>query len=39
MNIKESLGKVFDRYVVMHLSAMLIVIILLCVGVGFGLDI
>ena len=38
MNIKESLGKVFDRYVVIHLSAMLIVIILLCVGVGFGLD-
>ena len=38
MNIKESLGKVFDRYVVINLSAMLVVIILLCLGVGFGLD-
>ena len=39
MNIKESLSKIFDRYVVINLSAMLVVIILLCVGVGFGLDI
>ena len=38
MNIKESLSKIFDRYVVINLSAMLVVIILLCVGVGFGLD-
>ena len=38
MNIKESLGKVFDRYVVINLSAMLVVVILLCLGVGFGLD-
>ena len=38
MNIKEALGKVFDRYVVINLSAMLVVIILLCIGVGFGLD-
>lgn len=38
MNIKESLRKVFDRYVVINLSAMLVVIILLCIGVGFGLD-
>ena len=38
MNIKESMGKVFDRYVVINLSAMLVVVILLCVGVGFGLD-
>ena len=38
MNIKESLGKVFDRFVVINLSAMLVVIILLCLGVGFGLD-
>ena len=38
MNIKETLGKVFDRYVVINLSAMLVVIILLCIGVGFGLD-
>lgn len=38
MNIKESLGKVFDRFVVINLSAMLVVIILLCIGVGFGLD-
>jgi beta-lactam-binding protein with PASTA domain len=39
MNIKESLGKVFDRYVVINLSAMLIVGILLCIGVAFGLDV
>ena len=39
MNIKESLSKIFDRYVVINLSAMLVVVILLCVGVGFGLDI
>jgi beta-lactam-binding protein with PASTA domain len=39
MKIKEYLGKVFDRYVVINLSAMLVVIILLCVGVGYGLDI
>lgn len=38
MNIKESLGKIFDRYVVINLSAMLVVVILLCIGVGFGLD-
>ena len=38
MNIKESLRKVFDRYVVINLSAMLVVIILLCIGVGLGLD-
>ena len=38
MNIKETLGKVFDRYVVINLSAMLVVVVLLCVGVGFGLD-
>ena len=38
MNIKESLSKAFDRYVVINLSAMLVVIILLCLGVGFGLD-
>lgn len=39
MNIKETLGKVFDRYVIINLSAMLVVVILLCVGVGIGLDI
>jgi beta-lactam-binding protein with PASTA domain len=38
MNIKESLGKVFDRFVVINLSAMLVIIILLCIGVGVGLD-
>lgn len=38
MNIKESLGKVFDRYVIINLLAMLVVVIGLCVGVGFGLD-
>ena len=39
MNIKESLRKVFDRYVVVNLSAMLVVVVLLCIGVAFGLDI
>ena len=39
MNIKESLRKIFDRFVVINLLAMLVVIILLCIGVGFGLDI
>ena len=38
MNIKESLRKVFDRFVVINLSAMLAVVILLCIGVAFGLD-
>ena len=38
MNVKEMLKKVFTRDVVLHLSAMLLVIILLCLGVGFGLD-
>ncbi len=34
----EFLKKIFTRDVVLHLSAMLLVIILLCLGVGFGLD-
>ena len=38
MDVKEYLKRVFDRFVVLNLVAMFIVIILLCVGVGYGLD-
>ena len=37
--MKEFLGKLFRNYIVRHLMAMVLVVILLCVGVGFGLDI
>ena len=37
--MKEFLGKLFRNYIVRHLMAMALVVILLCVGVGFGLDI
>ena len=36
--MKEFLGKLFRNYIVRHLMAMALVVILLCVGVGFGLD-
>ncbi len=38
MNVKDLLGKIFSRYLVGHLVAMIIVIILLCIGVKFALD-
>ncbi len=38
MNTKEFLGKIFDRYVVYNLLAMVAVVILLCIGVKYGLD-
>ena len=38
MNAKDFFGKVFSRYVVINLLAMAAVVILLCVGVKFGLD-
>lgn len=38
MNVKDFFGKLFSRYLVGHLIAMAVVIILLCVGVKFGLD-
>ena len=36
--IKEFLKRVFTRFVVINLLAMLLVIVLLCLGVSFGLD-
>lgn len=32
------LRKLFGKYIVRHLMAMVLVVILLCVGIGFGLD-
>lgn len=39
MNAKEFFGKLASRYLLLHLLAMAGVIILLCVGVKYGLDI
>lgn len=39
MNIKELARKIFSRYLVLHLLGMTVFIILLCVGVKYGLDI
>ena len=39
MNAKDFFGKLFSRYLVGHLLAMAVVVVLLCVGVKFGLDI
>lgn len=39
MNIKELARKIFSRYLVLHLVGMTVFIILLCVGVKYGLDI
>jgi len=38
MNTKEIFDKIFSRYLVCHLLAMLVVIILLTIGVKYGLD-
>lgn len=38
MNAKDFFGKLFSRYLVGHLMAMAVVVVLLCVGVKFGLD-
>ena len=38
MNAKDFFGKIFSRYVVLNLLAIAVVVILLCVGVKFGLD-
>ena len=37
MSGKDFLDKIFSRYLLLHLAAMALVVILLCVGVGFGL--
>jgi hypothetical protein len=39
MNAKDFFGKLFSRYLVGHLLAMVVVVVLLCAGVKFGLDI
>lgn len=38
MKAKEFLGKLFRNYIVRHLMAMVLVVVLLCIGLGFGLD-
>jgi len=38
MNTKDFFGKLFSRYLVGHLIAMAVVIVLLCVGVKYGLE-
>jgi len=38
MDIKGITRKVFSRYLMLHLLAMAVVVVLLCVGVKFGLD-
>ncbi len=39
MNAKEFTKKVFSRFLILNLLAMAVVVVLLCVGVYFGLDI
>jgi beta-lactam-binding protein with PASTA domain len=39
MNIEDIKKKVFSRYLLLHLAAMAAAVVLLCVGVAFGLDI
>ena len=39
MDTKELIRKIFSRYIVLHLLGMVVFIILLCVGVKYGLDI
>lgn len=38
MNTKEIFGKIASRYVLLHLLAMALVIVLLCFGVKYGLE-
>ena len=38
MNAKEFMGKIASHYILLHLFAMAVVIVLLCVGVKYGLD-
>ena len=39
MNVKEFFGKVASHYLLLHLLAMAVVIVLLCMGVKLVLDI
>ena len=38
MNAKEFFGKVCSRFLLLNLLAMVVVVVLLCLGVGYGLD-
>lgn len=38
MNAKDFFGKLFSRYLLLNLLAMVLVLVLLCVGVKFGLE-
>ena len=38
MNVKDFFGKLLSRYVLLNLLAMALVVVLLCVGVKYGLD-
>ena len=38
MDSKVFASKIFSRYLIFNLLAMVVVVVLLCVGVGFGLD-
>lgn len=38
MNAKDFFGKIFSRYVLLNLAAMVLVLVALCAGVKFGLD-
>ena len=38
MNVKEFFGKFVSRYLLLHLAAMVAVIVVLCLGVKFGLE-
>lgn len=38
MNAKEFFGKLASRYLLIHLIAMVVVVILLCFGIKYGLD-
>ncbi len=39
MSITEIKNKIFSRYLMYHLLAMVVAVILLCIGISFGLDI
>ena len=38
MNTKDFFGKIFSRYLLLHFLAMAVVIVLLCLGVKYGLE-
>lgn len=38
MNVKEFFKKVYSRFLLLNLLAMVVVVVLLCIGVAYGLD-